>query len=98
MTLVQVSFNLLLDLYKMFGEQNSERNFCIKSSFKPHLTKLPAFDVKRISFSKTASLLEFEKLQKLKKKERKGLQNGIRALRISIAFRPIKHAFLTLYP
>lgn len=51
-----------------------------------------------ISFNKTASLLEFEKLQKLKKKERKGLQNGIRALHISIAFRPTEHVFLTLYP
>ena len=46
MTLVQVSFNLLLDLHKMFGGQNSERNFYIKNSFKPHLTKLPDFDVK----------------------------------------------------
>ena len=74
----------------MFGGQNSERNFYIKDSFKPHLTKLPDFDV---------MILEFEKLQKLKKKkERKGLQNEIRALRISIASRPIEHAFLTLYP
>lgn len=43
MTLVQVSLNLLLDLQKMFGGQNSESTFYIKNSFKPHLTKLSDF-------------------------------------------------------